>query len=454
MNETKRIFYRLSFFDPQEVERKLTQMAAEGWMLVKLGYYFSTYRKIEPTQLRFCVTYFPKASTFDSLPSFEEQQKIDYCAMDGWKLLTRLDSMQIYCTDQLDAVPLETDAVVQVKNMYRSIKKTSISAYFLAPITLMQLGMQYSDFRSDPLNYLSDYKSLALLFLWLVIPLILGVKLFTEHRWYKKAVRIAAQDGTLTPLSKKKFSYLLILLSIPLLVYAFYSAGRFSTILLLVMLYPAIIVIEYNIKGKLRDIGASRTTNIAVTIISTVVLTFMTIVIVIAHVVFTDYNPSHGSDPVASYTINGEIYHIYDDPQPVRIKDILALDDTWNCTADHQETFLLSYTEYYQESVPDSSYKIYYSIARIKIPSLTPFLRSKALVKRNTSFQESDNTFLPLDENIYGVEKIYQQYYDDQENQIYYVFNGTKIITIRFSEDYTREQISQVLQAISAATHK
>lgn len=453
MSETKRIFYRPPFFDPQEIEKKLTQMAAEGWMLEKLGYYFSTYRKIEPAELRFCVTYFPKASTFDSLPTFEEQQKIDYCAMNGWKLLTRLDSMQIYCTDQPDAVPLETDAVVQVKNMYRSIKKTSISAYFLAPITLMQLGMQYSNFKSDPLNYLSDYKSLALLFLWLVIPLILGVKIFTEHRWYKKAVRIAAQDGTLTPLGEKKFIYLLIILLIPLLIYAFNSAGRFSTILLLVILYPAIIIIEYNIKGKLKDIGASRTTNLAVTIISTVVLTCITIVIIIAHVVFT-HTPSHGSDHAVSYTINGETYHIYDDPQPVKIKDILALGDTWDYTADHQETFLLSYTEYYQKSIPDSSYSIYYSIASIKIPALTPFIRSKALVERNTSFQESDNSFLPLDESTYGVEEIYQQYYDDLENQIYYIFNGTKIITIRFSDDYTGEQISQVLQALSATTHK
>jgi len=68
MKETKREWMPLySFYDRTGISRHLEDMAARGWMVEKLGAYSWRYRRAEPKQLRFSVTYFPAASGFDAV---------------------------------------------------------------------------------------------------------------------------------------------------------------------------------------------------------------------------------------------------------------------------------------------------------------------------------------------------------------------------------------------------
>ena len=69
MKETKRRLETFSFYDRTGLEEHLARMAAEGWLLDKIGQFLWHYRRIEPKKLTFSVTYFPKASAFDPGPS-------------------------------------------------------------------------------------------------------------------------------------------------------------------------------------------------------------------------------------------------------------------------------------------------------------------------------------------------------------------------------------------------
>ena len=57
MKETKRRMERLSFYDHTGIAAHLEKMAAKGWMLDKIGAYLWRYRRTEPKQLAFAVSY-------------------------------------------------------------------------------------------------------------------------------------------------------------------------------------------------------------------------------------------------------------------------------------------------------------------------------------------------------------------------------------------------------------
>ena len=83
MKQTKRRIEVRSFYDRTGIERHLEKMAAKGWMIERVDGFGWRYRRIEPQQLRFAVTYFPKASEFDPGPTEEQQVYHDMAEKTG-----------------------------------------------------------------------------------------------------------------------------------------------------------------------------------------------------------------------------------------------------------------------------------------------------------------------------------------------------------------------------------
>ena len=77
------------------------------------------------------MTYFPDASEFDPSPKDKHKMMEDFAARDGWKLLTRWGQMQVFCNEAEKPIPIETDAVTQVENIYRSMKKNLLPAHLM-----------------------------------------------------------------------------------------------------------------------------------------------------------------------------------------------------------------------------------------------------------------------------------------------------------------------------------
>ena len=72
MLKTKYEYNFYSFYDHTGMEQHFEKMAAQGWLIEKLGYFWR-YRRIGPQALRFSVVYYSEASEFDpTKPSLED----------------------------------------------------------------------------------------------------------------------------------------------------------------------------------------------------------------------------------------------------------------------------------------------------------------------------------------------------------------------------------------------
>lgn len=130
MRTKKRRLETFSFYDRTGIEKHLTEMAARGWMLEKIGMLWH-YRRIEPQQLHFAVTYFPRASAFDPGPSADEQTFVEFCERAGWQKAASSAQLQVFWNVGPDPVPLETDAVLQVETISRAAKKSFLLGQIL-----------------------------------------------------------------------------------------------------------------------------------------------------------------------------------------------------------------------------------------------------------------------------------------------------------------------------------
>ena len=65
MKTKKRRMEYISFYNHTGLEKHFAKMAKRGWLIESISNYYWTYRKIEPKNLSFCVTYYPRASDFD-----------------------------------------------------------------------------------------------------------------------------------------------------------------------------------------------------------------------------------------------------------------------------------------------------------------------------------------------------------------------------------------------------
>lgn len=131
MLKTKYEYNFYSFYDHTGMEQHFEKMAAQGWLIEKLGYFWR-YRRIEPQALRFSVVYYSEASEFDpTKPSEGELTFYDFCAQAGWNKAASRAQMNVFYNEDANAVPIETDAALQVETLHQSMKKEQLIAWFL-----------------------------------------------------------------------------------------------------------------------------------------------------------------------------------------------------------------------------------------------------------------------------------------------------------------------------------
>ena len=133
-----------SYYDHAGIVRHLEDMARQGWQLEKAGSVFWTYRRCKPAELHYAVVYFSKASQFDPEPPAEQREFWELCKATGWELVTNRYQMQIFRNPAPDAIPIETDPVVQVENVRAAMKKGSVrGGWWLLAGSLLQLWLQF-----------------------------------------------------------------------------------------------------------------------------------------------------------------------------------------------------------------------------------------------------------------------------------------------------------------------
>ena len=69
--------------DSEAMARRLEKMAAKGWLLESVDSIWRTYRRDEPSTVRYAVTYIQDASQFNPGPTERQQTLEELCAAAG-----------------------------------------------------------------------------------------------------------------------------------------------------------------------------------------------------------------------------------------------------------------------------------------------------------------------------------------------------------------------------------
>ena len=145
-------------FDYEAVEAHLEKMAAKGWRLVNAGTNVWKYRQAEPARVKYAVTYAADASVYDSEPTESQKTLADFCARGGWVKVSDWAQVQIFCSEEENPVPIETDEEIRLEVIKSAMKKNFIpSNVVLVIILAFNLWRVATGFFYNPLPCLSSW---------------------------------------------------------------------------------------------------------------------------------------------------------------------------------------------------------------------------------------------------------------------------------------------------------
>ena len=421
MRDTKRRLELFSFYDHTGIQRHLEAMAAKGWMLETIGDYGWIYRRSAPKKLHYAVVYFPKASEFDAGLAEGQDVLQDYCAEAGWRPVAKRAQMQVYCSEADDPVPMETDAVTQVRTIHRAMKKNFLigQAMFLL-LALFQLGLFLRKLRTDPIDLLSSSSNLFTAVCWGMVMLLCLTELGAYFLWYRRAKAAAERDGSFVETRSRRGlqtgALVLVVIALLLWLASLASSPQELFIGIAALLTMALLVLLVNlIKNTMKQEKVSAGVNRTVTLISCFVLAFVLtggLTLCVLWLTLTDQKAAE------TYEYGDDTWVLCHDPIPLRIEDLAEVDyDAWSTEAQVDSSLLLAHGEYAQRArldAPEGLPGLDYEVVTVKAGFLYDLCKNDFL-----SWVERDNDQLPqaywdeyrlTDAPAWGAEEVYQRY--------------------------------------------
>ena len=278
MKDRKWDFIPFSYYDRTGMERHLEQRAAQGWLLERmsnLGWY---YRRIEPRQLHFTVTYYLRASQFDPEPTEEQQEFHDFCLQSGWKLAAASGQMQAFYNEEDDPVPIDTEPSLELERIGKMMKRVLPFQFILLVIGFCMGGSWLWSLTHSPIDLLSSAYNLTTGAIWLMLFLWCATDLFRYFTWRHRAKK-AATLGEFVP-TKGCHRLLLAMLVVTVLAFAYLlladrKPGFRLVMLLMLAAYALMFLVVNGVKNFLKTRKASRALNRGVTLTVDMVLAFL-----------------------------------------------------------------------------------------------------------------------------------------------------------------------------------
>lgn len=279
MKTIKRELNLYQLFDYQGIERHLEAMAAKGWQLERIGNAFWIYRRAEPAQVTYAVTYVSDASTFNPRPTDNQERLGELCAAAGWEKVCDWAQMQIFRSEQPDPVPLETDDTVRIQAIHRSMRKNFLpSNYFLLALPLLWLFMAFSNYRRDPVDFFSSNTNFFLISLSILLLALQGVNLSAYYRWRRRSLASVTQGGACAAtggyrrFNQAAFGALAVITAAYLVSMTLWQRTSAGVYVLWLLIYGLILLAVLRTRDGLKRAGAPKRLNMALTLAVDVVL--------------------------------------------------------------------------------------------------------------------------------------------------------------------------------------
>lgn len=470
MKQTKRRFETLSFYDHTGIEAHLEKMARQGWMVESFSNFGWVYRRIEPKQLSFSVTYYPKASEFDPEPSPGQRTFHDFCAHTGWKLAATWAQMQVFYNAEEDPVPIETDPVMEVETLHRAAKKNYLISYFvLMLLALLNGGLFIAGCLGDPIYQLSRTTHLFTGGVLVMLLFMTATELIVYFTWRARAKKAAERGVFLDTLSTAKLQKVDQAITLTLFVYwvidvIFTGDAMMHWIFVLVFAQIALLIFLVNtIKVQLKRRKVSRGVNRTITLAACFVLSFVLMGALIQGMLYA-VNNGVFEQGEQTYEYRGNTRVLYQDDLPLTVEDMVdTVPEAYTRRWTVNQSLLLGHAEARQwerldwegERLKD----LEYTVTLVKAPFLYD------LCKRDL-FDKLDETkddripegyklvYLSQDPVPWGAEEvygIYNQQYPDHAYHWYLLCYADRIIEIKFDWEPTAEHMALVAERLGSS---
>lgn len=456
MKTRKRRLEYFSFYNHTGIEQHFAKMAKQGWLIENISNLYWTYRRIEPQDIHFCVTYYPRASDFDPEPSEEQQTFHDFCAHTGWQLACTWHQMQVFFNEKESPIPLETDPIMEVDTLHRACKKNFLPSYYVMLILGLLMTIYFiAGIYFDPIGLLSSSSRLISQFAYLCVFAISVVELVTYFRWHKRAVR-SAQDGIFvdTPSTTKFQIFVLVLLLIGMvwwftnLFAADDSLLLWVAVIMFVYIFGVIFLVN-GIKQWLKKAKVSRGLNKALTLAACFILPMiMTGIIVYTGIAAAQNNWIH-KDPFDDSVI------------PLSVSDFYETDEENYIEQNrNNQTFLVGQrvVDMYPDWNMDGFHELpnlRYTITTVKVPFLYGWCKDQMY----HDLDETDEAEIPAghrlvyteqDPTPWGANEVYRLYQEEGWYMNWYLLcYDDRIIEIRFDWEPSIEDMAIVNQKLN-----
>ena len=456
MKTRKRRLEYFSFYNHTGIEQHFTEMAKKGWLIESISNFYWTYRKIEPKDIHFCVTYYPRASDFDPEPTEEQQTFHDFCAHTGWQLACTWHQMQVFYNEKESPIPLETDPVMEVDTLHRACKKNFLPSYYLLlALGLIRGGYFIARIYFDPIGLLSSSSQMLTGFAYLCMLVISLTELCTYSSWHWKAKK-AAQDGifvdTPSTAGVQKVIVVYLLVAAATWLFDLFSLSNPMLAWIAVAMIIGMFVIIFAVNGVklgLKKAKASRGLNKVLTLTACFLLPTILIGGITYGTIAGVFSNENNTVPFDDSII------------PLSVTDFQDVDeDKYIEQNRNNETFLIGqrvvhmYDDWHQEDfheLPD----LQYTVTTVKVPFLYDWCKEQLYHDLN----ETNNPDVPAghrliyreaDASPWGANAAYQIYQEEGYYLNWYLLcYDDRIIEIRFDWEPTTADMAIVNQKLN-----
>ncbi|MDD2397826.1 MAG: DUF2812 domain-containing protein [Tissierellia bacterium] len=468
MKNTKRLML-MNYNYYKEIEQKLELYAKKGLVLEKMGPYLWTFKKTEPQNLKYTVTYFAEGSVFNPHPTDNQQTYFDYAKAAGWDFVCEYNQMQIFCSSLENPPEFETDEKEKLENIHKCMKKSFVVSQLLMLVVFaLNLFLRLNSLKRNPTDFLSSNIDLATFLMFFCIILYSSYTLINYYMWYNKSKKSVDMGGSIIENFNKTrryfdIGYLIFLFS--LVGYMFIhllTNTAFGIIALSVVQLPLFALIFWGSITllKRRKISANANKIISISLL------IITGVLYLGFIFYSIPRFSFSERSNKPYTtVDWEVYEgmtreyrLYSDKIPLTCEDLYGHIDFeyYSYEADVEDTPLLHRSHYSQTRPPmkNAPPKLEYSIYKPKFE----FVKN-IVVSDLTKLEDwSDRKLETLDNAIFSTEKAYAFYYEEANEKLFsgeYILVFTdKIIQIDAETSFTDEQIEIIKNKLLSGNNK
>ncbi len=447
-----------NLFDYAGVERHLEKMAAKGWQFDSIGSFGWKYKKAEPTQVKYSVTYIPEASDFDPEP-LEKQKEIEaYCEEAGWKKVGSWLQMLIFCSDNPEAVPIETDEELRLGFIEKSMKKNLLVSHgLLLLVFVLNMFTTFSTAKRNWVEFLSDSHRLWNTSVWMWGILILLIDLAFYFGWMHKAKK-AVKEGLGCPAPKGyRYWNRMAWCGLAVLVVGMFASYTSGMIWFMLLYLAGIILIIFGVRKlqlHLKKEGVSKGGNMVVTMFLCMFLTILFLGVFVAVIIGFDISLTGKKEPDGTILLNGKEWKIYQDTLPLYVEDFAETGYSGSSReAREQSSFLAGYGDYEEflfEGKEVTSVKVAntYEVITVKAKFLYNFLL-EAFYEREFRHSDEEEKQKTEYRAVYEAESgtIYRQYYEGLPVvHDWLILTENKIVPMHlYLDDLTEEQMKKIV---------